>query len=103
MKYIVKLSTQANEDIKEIYEYIANILCEKEIASNTVSLFEKNILSLSEMPGRCRIYESEPWQSRGVHVMSVKNYLIFYVINEEEKTVNILRILYGSRDIDNVL
>ncbi len=103
MKYTVKLSTQANEDIKEIYEYIADVLCEKEIASNILNLFEKNILSLSEMPGRCRIYESEPWQSRGVHVMSVKNYLIFYVINEEERTVNIFRVIYGSRDIEKFL
>ncbi len=103
MKYTVKLSTQASEDIKEIYEYIADVLCEKEIASNILNLFEKNILSLSDMPGRYRIYESEPWQSRGVHVMSVKNYLAFFIINEEEKTVTVFRVIYGSRDIDNVL
>lgn len=103
MKYTVKLSTQASEDIKDIYEYIADVLCEKETALNILNLFEENILSLSEMPGRYRIYESEPWQSRGVHVMSVKKYLIFYVINEEEKTVNVFRVIYGSRDIENVL
>lgn len=103
MKYTVKISTQASEDIKDIYEYIADVLCENETALNILNLFEENILSLSEMPGRYRIYESEPWQSRGVHVMSVKKYLIFYVINEEEKTVNVFRVIYGSRDIENVL
>ncbi len=103
MKYLVKLSSQASQDIEEIYEYISEALYEKEIALNMVGLLEKNILSLSEMPGRYRIYESEPWQSRGVHIMSVKKYLVFYVIDEEEKEVNVFRVIYGSRDIDNVL
>ncbi len=102
MKYLVKLSFQANKDIEEIYEYISDTLCEKEVALNMVHLLEKNILSLSEMPGRCKIYESEPWCSREVHIMSVKKYIIFYVIDEKEKTVNVFRILYGSRDIENI-
>lgn len=103
MKYTVNLSAEAVKDINGIYEYIAIALGEKEIAVNLINLIEKNILALDEMPGRYKIYDNEPWKSRGVHIMPVKKYLVFYVVDDNEKSVNIFRVIYGSRDIDNVL
>lgn len=103
MKYTVNLSAQAIKDINGIYEYIAVALSEKEIAVNMLNTLEKHIFSLEEMPGRYRIYDSEPWKSRGVHIMPVKKYLVFYVIDTNKKSVSIFRVIYGSRDIDNVL
>ena len=91
MKYSVNLSSEAAKDIAEIYEYISVILGEEEVAKNMLALLRKNILSLNEMPGRFRLYESEPWKSRGVHIMSVKKYLVFYITNENKKTVDVLR------------
>ena len=102
MKYAVNLSAEAVKDINGIYEYIAGALGEKETAVNMINFIEKNIRSLDEMPGRYKIYESEPWKSRGVHIMPVKKYLVFYVVDDNEKAVNIFRVVYGSRDIDNV-
>lgn len=103
MKYAVNLSPESVKDINGIYEYIAFALCEKEIAVNMINLIEKNILSLDEMPGRYKIYDNEPWKSRGVHIMTVKKYLVFYVVDENNKAVNVFRVIYGSRDIENVL
>lgn len=68
-----------------------------------IRLLERSILSLEEMPNRFRIYESEPWRSRGVHIMPVKRYLVFYLVDESNKSINVFRIIYGSRDLDNVL
>lgn len=103
MKYTVSLSPEAVKDINCIYEYIAIALGEKDIAVNMINLIEKNILSLDEMPGRYKIYDNEPWKSRGVHIMPVKKYLVFYVVDENNKAVNVFRVIYGSRDIENVL
>lgn len=103
MKYTVNLSPEAVKDINGIYEYIAVALGEKEIAVNMIDTIEKSILSLDEMPRRYRLYNEEPWKSRGVHIMSAKKYLVFYVVDDKEKAVNIFRVIYGSRDIDNVL
>lgn len=103
MKYNVKLSLEAIRDINSIYEYIAVALGEKKAAENMVSLIEKNILSLDEMPRKYRFYENEPWKSRGVHIMSVKKYLVFYTVNDKEKSVNVFRVIYGSRDLENAL
>ena len=103
MKYIVSLTEKANKDIAEIFEYISNNLCEKEIAVNIIDLLEKNIRSLDEMPGRYKLYEAEPWKSRGLHVMPVKKYLVFYLIDSEAKSVNVIRVIYGSRDYENLI
>ncbi len=103
MKYKIFLSQEANKDIDEIFLYISNILTETETAKKMIRLLERSILSLEEMPNRFRIYESEPWRSRGVHIMPVKRYLVFYLVDESNKSINVFRIIYGSRDLDNVL
>lgn len=103
MKYTVNLTEKAKEDIGGIFEYISNVLCEKEVAINIINLLQKNILSLDEMPRRYRCYENEPWNSQGLHIMSVKKYLVFYLIDEETKTVNVIRVVYGSRDYETLI
>lgn len=103
MTYKVKISETAEKDIREIYEYIAFELLSPSVAAAQVGHIEKSILSLDEMPMRFRIYENEPWKSRGLRVMPVDNYLVFYIPYEENHTVNILRIMYGGRDIEKQL
>lgn len=78
-------------------------LGEKEVASNMLALLKRSILSLDEMPGRYRFYDVEPWKSRGVHIMPVKKCLVFYVVNDNINSVDIFRVIYGSRSIDEVL
>ena len=103
MKYTVKLSPEAVKDIDGIYQYIAIALNEKETAVNMINLIEKKILSLDEMPGRHKVYDNEPWKSRGVHIMPIKKYLVFYVIDENNNSVNVFRVIYGSRSIENII
>lgn len=103
MSYKIEMSSKAADDLKEIYEYIAFSLCEKKTALNMLNLLKKSIFSLGEMPGRYRIYEEEPWRSRNLRIMSVKNYLVFYIPDDSSKTVNIVRVIYGSRNLDQQL
>ena len=39
----------------------------------------------------------------GIRVTSVGNYLIFYVVNHEDRRVDIARVLYGKRDWIRIL
>ncbi len=103
MSYKIEISPKAADDLKEIFEYIAFSLCEKKTASDMLDLLQKSIFSLDEMPGRYRIYETEPWKSRNLRIMPVKNYLVFYIPDESSKTVNIVRVIYGSRDLEEQL
>lgn len=100
MKFKVILTEQADADLRNIYEYIAFTLFEPGIARGQLERIEKAILSLDEMPERFCLFEIEPWYSRGLRKMPVDNFIVFYILKTENKTVNIVRVMYGGRDID---
>lgn len=102
MIYEVEISTQADLDLRMIYEYIAFALKSPMNAFNQLDRLEKNIMDLRQMPERFHRYEKEPWYSRGLRVMYVDNYCVFYITNSKN-IVSILRILYGGRNIDKQL
>ena len=103
MKYKIEISEQADKDLRNIYEYIAFELQAPENASGQIDRLEEHILSLDSMPEKYRIYDKEPWKSRGLHILPVDNYVVLYIPDTDTKVVTILRIMYNGRDIDKQL
>lgn len=103
MNFEVKITEQAEEDLRGIFEYIAYEIKSPESAAGQLDRLEERILALETMPDRYRVYAKEPWYSRGLRVMPVDNYLVFYITDREAQTVNIIRVMYGGRDIDTQL
>ncbi len=103
MIYDVQISNQAETDLRSIFEYIAFELQSVQNAVGQLTRLEERINSLAQMPDRYRTYEKEPWHSRGLRVMPVDNYIVFYIPNHDTKAVNIIRVMYGGRDIDTQL
>ena len=103
MTFKVNITRQAEEDLRGIFEYIAYELQSFRNAAGLLDRLEKAILSLNEMPERYRAYEKEPWHSRGLRVMPVDSYLIFYIPYRSTKTVEVIRVMYGGRDVDTQL
>ena len=100
MTYRVALTEQADSDLRGIYEYIAFSLLEPENAAGQLDRLEEHLLNLADMPGKFKLYEKEPWRSRGFHQMPVDHFVVFYIPDEEEKTVTVIRIVYGGRKIN---
>ena len=98
MEYEVTLTSQAMEQIQETVSYIAHILLEPEAASRWGDLLQKEIASLNFMPARYPLTEEEPWHSYGIRKMPVKNFLVYYLVDEEQKRVSVIAIIYGRRD-----
>ena len=103
MTFKVNITRQAEEDLRGIFEYIAYKLQSFRNADGLLDRLEKAILSLDEMPERYRAYEKEPWHGRGLRVMPVDSYLIFYIPYRSTKTVEVIRVMYGGRDVDTQL
>lgn len=101
MNYNINLTPKAQSDLKEIFRYIAVDLQSIQNATGQLDHLEKAISSLEQMPERYRVYDKEPWHSRNLRIMTVDNYLVLYVPNKEERTVTVIRIMYGGRDIDS--
>ena len=103
MIYSVQITSRAESDLREIYEYIAYELLSPPTAARQLQRLEEEVLSLDQMPNRYPAYLEEPWHSRGLRVMSVDNYLVFYIPDAAEQTVTVIRVMYGGRDIDSHL
>ena len=105
--YTVIYTRIAENDLREIYEYIAFELRESIVAQRQVNRIIDAIAGLDHMPERFKLYDSEPWRSKGLRVMPVNKYLVFYVpsaiYSDDMGTVTIIRIIYGGRDIDTQL
>lgn len=103
MNFQVNISRQAEDDLRGIFEYIAYELQSVQNAVGQLGRLEKAIFSLDQMPQRYRAYEKEPWRSRGLRVMPVDNYLVFYIPYPDTLNVEIIRVMYGGRDVDTQL
>ena len=103
MIFNVVYSSEARQDLRDIYEYIAYELLEPDTAAGQTNRIMKAARSLDQMPRRHRLYEEEPWHSQGLRFLPVDNYLIFYLPDETNNIVNIIRIMYGGRDVKKQL
>lgn len=97
-QYRIRITRQAREHLLEIRRYIEKELLSPIAAKNTITAIKAEIQSLSNMPGRVHLTPEEPWRSSGVRRSRVKNFYIYFWINEEGKTVQIISVIYVKRD-----
>ena len=103
MNWTVTYSARARQDLRDIYEYIAYELLARDTASRQIERIMKEIRSLEKMPLRYRLYDTETWRSQGLRFFPVNHYLVFYLTEETDHAVTIVRIMYGGRDISKQL
>ena len=102
-QYAVKITEPARRQLQEIIRYIAEDLQEKRTAIRMLDTLEKELLSLSRLPNQVALTEEEPWHSAGIRKLSVKNYLVYFWVDEDQKQVQITAVVFGQRDQRNVL
>ncbi|MCL1949786.1 MAG: type II toxin-antitoxin system RelE/ParE family toxin [Turicibacter sp.] len=96
--YNVDISSVAEIDLREIIQYISNQFSAPTTAMEMLNAMENAIFSLSEFPQRFPLVGDERLFQLGIRKLTVKNYLVFYSIDEEGQTVNFIRILYARRN-----
>ncbi|HHW39555.1 MAG TPA: type II toxin-antitoxin system RelE/ParE family toxin [Syntrophomonadaceae bacterium] len=102
-EYSLKFTPKAVEDLDEIYGYIANNLFAPEAAENLMDKIETSIMRLKAFPYSCSFVLDEPLKKRGYRKLIVDNYIVFYMVNEQERQVVIMRILYGASNYQTIL
>ncbi|MDE6750122.1 MAG: type II toxin-antitoxin system RelE/ParE family toxin [Lachnospiraceae bacterium] len=93
-EYKVIILPLAEDDIAEQTDYIAFELKSPETAVNMVMGFRKVINSLSLFPQSHEFDEDEELATYGIRKTYYKNYKIYFLINEMEQTVYILRVFH---------
>lgn len=103
MEYEVMMTPQAVEQIRETVLYISHMLLVPETASRWADFLQKAIASLNSMPSRYPLTEEEPWRTCGVRKMFVKNFLVYYLIDADQKKVFVTAVIYERRDQADIL
>ena len=101
--YNVGYSVDALGDLREIYSYIANEFLVPETAAVQLGHIRKEVRSLDFMPARYTLVEWEPWHSMKIHQLPVDNFIVYYLVDDKERTVTVARIFYGGRDIEGII
>lgn len=103
MKFEIIYSDRALNDLRNIYGYIAMELLAPDAAKRISNKIMEGIDALCEMPNRNSLYEKEPWRSRGLRKLIVENFIAFYLPMEKRKQVLIVSIMYGRRNVSEIL
>ena len=97
-EYSIRITRQARDHLREIRRYIEHELLAPIAAKNTIAAIKAEIESLGHVPSRIHLTPDQPWHDQGVRRVCVKNYYIYFWIDEENKKVQIIAVIYVRRD-----
>ena len=101
--YFVNITDIAEEDILSTVKYIFGELKTPVAANDLLDEIEKYEEILGKTPNIYPNVPDEYLAIKGLKFAIIKNYLMFFTVDEEAKVVNVIRFLYGKRDWKNIL
>lgn len=96
--YEIKITSQAQEQMAEIIDYISHELFAPDAANYLLDKMENSIMALAEFPERYQLIDEEPWRTEGIRKIVVNNFLVYYWINQAEKKVHVTAVIYSKRE-----
>lgn len=97
-EYKIEITQYAFRQLEGIRNYITYELMAPRAAFNLMAKIRKEITELQWFPRRYALVDEPKWLKQGVRRFSVKNFLIYYWIEEELKLVHVIAVIYGRRD-----
>jgi len=101
--YSLIITDIAEEDILNTVKYIADVLKAPTAANNLLDEIERHEEILENTPNIYPFVPDKYLAQNGLKFTIIKNYMMFYIIDEDQKIVTVIRFLYGRRDWKNIL
>ena len=102
-EYQYHFTQKAEADLDEILSYISIELSNPEAAASFLKDLLAVIASICSVPKIGRIVENEFLPDKEIRKSLVGNYVLYYLPDAVEMTIYILRILYGRRNLDELV
>ena len=102
-KYIVELSETANQDLNNIISYLRYTLSGDIIADKYKILFKQALIDLEDIAGSMPILSEELTGHKDIRKINVRNYIIFYIVDEEKSKAFVVRIGHAFMDWEKYL
>lgn len=96
--YKLVLTKSALQDIRTAALYISDTLMNKEAANRLLDAADEKICALAETPCINPLVRDSILASNGVRFQLVNNYMAFYIVHEDTKTVSVIRFQHSRRD-----
>jgi plasmid stabilization system protein ParE len=100
-KYKILYRPLAVHDLNDVYLYIADTLKAPKAAGDLLDAIEASVNRMAAHPFSCRVFQHDPPLPEEFRLLPVKNYAVFYVVQEE--TIEIRRIVSAYRDLAKLL
>lgn len=101
MNYHLHITSVAQRDISQAADYIEFVLKNPKAADDLLEETDQKINALLPFPQEHPIVEDKLLAAWGIRFTQIKNYLAFYVI--EENQVTVIRFLYAKSDWISIL
>lgn len=101
-KYNVEILETADKDITEIARYINEQLKNPTAAENLVNKIYDTVISLADFPYSYVLYypiDKSKQLKREYRKIPIDNYLLFYYVSEETKSIIVSRVIYAKRNL----
>ena len=103
MKYNVKITLKAQENLKAILQKIVKYSSSQEYGQKWKDKFKKAILSLDEFPCRYPLVKEDTCRLKGVRRMSIRPYIAYYCVIEKEKIVSVDALSHSKQNQAEIL
>lgn len=101
-QYKILYSEPALKDIENVTEYLVQY--SSKTAEKFIDHFDKKINFLKSFPEIGPLSQIPTLHEKGYRILILKyKYLLFYTVNEKDRSIMIERILYGARDLRKIL
>jgi plasmid stabilization system protein ParE len=101
--YDFVLTETAETDIDAAFKYISEILGNPDAASDLADDLEEQIDRICKRPLTGKLVENDYLRRSDVRRFLVDNYIAYYIIDEDNEIIVILRFVYGGRDQDKIV
>lgn len=102
-KYIVEISETAEQDLEDIISYLRYNLAGDIVADKYKILFKQELKYLENIAGSMSILDEELTGHKNIRKINVRNYIIFYIVDEDNSKALVLRIGHAFMDWEKFL
>jgi len=102
-KYIVEVSKTAEQDLENIISYLRYDLAGDIIADKYKMLFKQKLSDLGNLAESMTILDESLTGYKNIRKLNVRNYIIFYIIDEEKFKALVVRIGHAFMDWEKYL
>ena len=102
-KFKYQFTQRADADLDDIVGYMTVELSDSKAASDFVDKLQQAIEETRLFPKGGFPVDNEYLPNTEIRKKKVDSYVMYYLPDFEEKTIYILRIVYGKRNMDEIL